>query len=52
MFSSWIFGPFEVQNGKPQCVCYQGYFGTQCDQTNDPCQDQPCKNGGSCTSLG
>ena len=40
-----------IQNGKPQCLCYQGFTGDSCDESGDPCAVNPCKNGGTCTSV-
>ena len=37
-----------IQNGKPQCVCYQGFSGANCEQSGDPCVGSPCMNGATC----
>lgn len=33
------------------CICYSRYTGTNCNKIINPCSKNPCKNGGTCSSL-
>ncbi|XP_044748344.1 sushi, von Willebrand factor type A, EGF and pentraxin domain-containing protein 1-like isoform X2 [Coccinella septempunctata] len=32
-----------------ECDCFKGYIGSHCEKRIDVCQNNPCKNGGSCS---
>lgn len=33
------------------CYCAKGFAGSNCEEIIDPCDDNPCENGGRCTTL-
>ncbi|XP_035265581.1 protocadherin Fat 2 [Anguilla anguilla] len=38
----------ENSNGEFRCSCTPQYFGSHCEQANNPCSSQPCAHGGVC----
>lgn len=39
-------------DGSLKCKCGESYHGQFCESFKDPCQENPCKNGGSCVEIG
>eukprot|EP01047_Picozoa_sp_COSAG01_P091511 COSAG01_NODE_23096_length_828_cov_1.462277_1_plen_156_part_10 len=44
-------GRCELINGKPACFCAGGWAGDDCTRGTG-CDDEPCKNGATCTASG